>query len=230
MLFKLSEIGKSPPGKRKAKRKASAKADGPPPPTGGAIAALGEHQRALLDVVRLERIREVIGDLRKGINLHVVSVKDWSAADLIAYVAAHTGPAELAFSSWGLSESAVSTLAQLKAAGLITRISAIMNHQSVTQRSDPLAQLGVIAERLTIHNCHAKAYVITNPDWAVSIVTSANMTKNPRIEAGVITEGRAVADFHLAWIEQALTYSGQFAHKPNPTAEAKIRAFLGGKE
>lgn len=228
MLFKISEI--SPPRRAPHKRKGKPKADdGPPRPTGGAVAALGAYQLALLDVVKLEHIRKTIGDLSKGCNVHIVSVKDWSAADLIAYIAAHTGPADLAFSSWGLSESAVSILAQLKAAGLLRRIRAIMNHQSVTQRSDPLAQLQVVADELTIHNCHAKVYVITNESWAFSVVTSANMTKNPRIEAGVVTEGREVADFHLAWIGQALTYSGKFKHKPNPAAEAKIRAFLEAK-
>lgn len=220
MLFSMKEI--QPEAPAKGKRKPT----GPPAPTGGAVAALAEHQVALLDVVKLNHIREVVGDLTPGCCVHLVSVKDWSAADLIAYAAAHAGPCDLAFSSWGLSESAVSTLAQLKAAGLLRRISAIMNHQSVTQRSDPLAQLSVVSDRLTIHNCHAKVYVITNDAWAFSIVSSANMTKNPRIEAGVITEGRQVADFHLAWIEQALTYSGNFEHKPNPTAEAKIKAFM----
>jgi hypothetical protein len=49
--------------------------------------------------------------------------------------------------------------------------------------------------------CHAKLLVVINKDWAVSVTGSANLTKNSRLEAGVISCTPAIANFHKSWIE-----------------------------
>jgi hypothetical protein len=58
--------------------------------------------------------------------------------------------------------------------------------------------------------CHAKVTVIENDEWGISIVGSANYTRNPRIEAGVLFTCRNVAVFERDWIERELADKSVF--------------------
>ena len=57
-----------------------------------------------------------------------------------------------------------------------------------------------ITTSVKLAKCHAKVTVLENEHWSVTIVSSANMTNNPRIEAGVICTDLAAAEFHKKWI------------------------------
>ena len=43
---------------------------------------------------------------------------------------------------------------------------------------------------------HAKLTVLINDDWAIGISSSANLTRNPRIESYVISTHRDIAEFY----------------------------------
>ena len=58
--------------------------------------------------------------------------------------------------------------------------------------------------------CHAKVTVIQNETWGISIVSSANYTRNPRIEAGVICNSKEIAEFHKNWIVNELNNTSDF--------------------
>lgn len=54
---------------------------------------------------------------------------------------------------------------------------------------------------------HAKVLLLENPDrdaW-ITVEGSANLTANPRLEQYVMTNDRALYDFHRTWTEEALT-------------------------
>ena len=61
-----------------------------------------------------------------------------------------------------------------------------------------------------MYPCHAKAAVLINDDFAVSIATSANLTNNPRIEVYVIVDDPDIAEFHKTWIEKGLERGDNF--------------------
>ena len=54
---------------------------------------------------------------------------------------------------------------------------------------------------------HSKLMMIENParDAYITIVGSANLTANPRLEIYVITNDRPLYDFHREWVEEVLT-------------------------
>lgn len=51
--------------------------------------------------------------------------------------------------------------------------------------------------------CHAKMFTLTGGRFDVAVVGSANLTANPRIEAGVIHADSTVAAFHVGWLTEA---------------------------
>jgi hypothetical protein len=56
-------------------------------------------------------------------------------------------------------------------------------------------------KNLKLTHCHAKVLSIVSPDISFLVVGSANFTKNPRKEAGVIICSRESADFSFNWIK-----------------------------
>ncbi|MEI3000522.1 MAG: hypothetical protein V8T86_06415 [Victivallis sp.] len=55
---------------------------------------------------------------------------------------------------------------------------------------------------------HAKGFLLSNAEWRVSVISSANFSNNPRIEGGCISTNPVVFDMHREWIEQLLHQRG----------------------
>lgn len=59
---------------------------------------------------------------------------------------------------------------------------------------------------------HAKVTLLCNPAAAIVIEGSANLNDNPRFEQYVITNDRALYDFHRAWMEEVLARGTELPH------------------
>lgn len=141
--------------------------------------------------------------MTKRAHLHFCTEGKWSSHEMLAVILARTGPAALSLTSWGLTEDPVRHMAHLMRQGTITSIRMLLDKRIVAHNPQAyqLAQAqfgnGVITA-----NIHAKVMVVRNAQWDIVVITSANMTRNKRIEAGVIMESPEAAEFHENWINR----------------------------
>lgn len=164
---------------------------------------------------RFSKCSAVLGKIRKGQTIHLVSAADWSAHDVIRQLIETTGPVDLWFATWSISEGGLREILRLRDSGKIKSINAIIDWRVLVRNREAVQLARAQADNIATHPCHAKVYVLKNKDWAISVVGSANLTNNPRIEASVITENAEIADFHTGWMKEVIDNTDPFEENQN---------------
>jgi len=152
-----------------------------------------------------EKLHQVFGQVVDGQSLHYASLGDWSTHDLLFFLLEQTGPARVYFTTWAISEYAIRQLYQFIEHGLILELKGIFDYRNGIRKPAELQFLQKITTDIKAAKCHAKVTVIENDNWGISVVGSANYTRNPRIEAGVLCCDKTVAAFHRDWILKELS-------------------------
>ena len=152
-----------------------------------------------------EKLHQVFGQVIDGQSLHYASLGDWSTHDLLFFLLEQTGPAKVYFTTWAISEYAIRQLYQFIEHGLILELKGIFDYRNGIRKPAELQFLQKITTDIKAAKCHAKVTVIENDNWGISVVGSANYTRNPRIEAGVLCCDKTVAAFHRDWILKELS-------------------------
>ncbi len=154
--------------------------------------------------VQLDRLQTLIPGISPGQSIHVVAAGQWCNFDLLEHLGNLVGPAELWLSTWGISDPGVRAIDRMLKRGIVTTCNALVDNHTAIQHSGATAFLRDVSTNFGVLKCHAKAYVLLGDQLAVSLITSANLTRNPLLEAGVVTESRPIAEFHRDWIGRAL--------------------------
>ena len=174
----------------------------------GSVAVAGEN---LLTIGKAhEKLHQVFGKVADGQSIHYASLGDWSTHDLLFFLLEQTGPARVYFTTWAISEYAIRQLYGFIEHGLILELKGIFDYRNGVRKPAELQFLQKITTDIKAAKCHAKVTVIENDLWGISVVGSANYTRNPRIEAGVLCCDRRVAAFHRDWILKELSNSSAF--------------------
>ena len=118
----------------------------------------------------------------------------WSMHDLMIYILKQTGPADVLVTTWSISEAAVREMLLKHKEGLIKSIKFLIDPRIKVRNPKPLQLLAANFPYKFIA-CHAKVTTIENENWNISIVSSANMTNNPRFERGVIFPFKEIFEF-----------------------------------
>ncbi|MDY0002575.1 MAG: hypothetical protein RBU30_14865 [Polyangia bacterium] len=162
--------------------------------------------------VRVQRVAALLPmELHPGQSLHLVSAGEWSNYDLIESLLRYfPEPPALYLATWSSSDSAVRQLARLRTEGRVSALHSIMDHHAAQQRTDGAAYLQGVSDTYGTTGIHAKVAVLISSTVGITVIGSANLTTNPRIEAGVITHDLTVARFHAQWITDAITQGGLF--------------------
>lgn len=171
-----------------------------------AAAATGRSVLAMAESV--ETLRAVVGNVEPDQVIKFVTNGAWSMHDLLGYLLQKTGPARIYLSTWTITETPVRVLCNLKEQGLITELHCVLDYRTKDRTPKPFQLLSGVANRVKLTKCHAKVTVIENDAWGISIVGSANYSKNPRLEAGTIFTTKHDAVFDRAWLERTLDDNG----------------------
>lgn len=145
-----------------------------------------------------------IGELVEHKVIKFMSKGAWSMHELLAYLVEKTGPADVHLSAWTMSEDPARVIYKLKEEGLIKKLSCLLDYRIHTNAGDAMQLLLGITDRIALVKTHAKVMVILNKQWGISVVGSANFSRNKRIEAGTIFIHRPSALFEREWIESIL--------------------------
>ena len=191
-LFSLMDLVKKKPDKTKS----------------GSVAFTGSN---LLTIGKAgEKLLQVFGKVIEGQSVHYASRGDWSTHDLLFFLLEQTGPAKVYFTTWAISEYAIRQLYGFIEHGLILELKGIFDYRNGIRKPAELQFLQKITTDIKAAKCHAKVTVIENDRWGISVVGSANYTRNPRIEAGVLCCDKTVATFHRDWILKELSNTSAF--------------------
>ncbi len=151
-----------------------------------------------------ETLDERIGTLIPPENIQMVSYGEWSTHDLLLFILNQTGPAKVYFTTWAISEFSIRQLYQLCQDGLITELRGLFDYRNGIHKPGALQLLRSLSDNICPAKCHAKVLLVFNDTWGVSILSSANMTENPRWEAGTICTDRDMCFPHMDWIDSVI--------------------------
>lgn len=141
-----------------------------------------------------------IGDIRQNEVIPFATGGKWSMHQLMEYLLIQTGPCKLWFTTWTISEDAMRAMVDMIQKGLITELNAVLDYRIERRKPEAFQLAANIITNIKLTKCHAKVLILTNADWQVSVMGSANFSKNPRLEAGVIFTDATTAQFNINWI------------------------------
>ena len=186
-----------------------------PPAATAPMRPAGLHRPPLPALYLLSKgrqaLRQHVGQLEQGRTVHYATGGRWSAHELLQFVLERTGPARVSISTWTVTEAPVRALLALREAGLITELALLFDYRIKTRCPKAVQLVAALGARVGLAKCHAKLTVVENAEWAVTILSSQNYTRNPRIEAGVLFTDRAAADFHAGWLREQLAGNQPFS-------------------
>jgi hypothetical protein len=148
----------------------------------------------------LKQLRKVIGELQQDQHIHFQTSGSWSMHNLMEYILRKIGKADVYFTTYSITEETLRNVHKLIDEDLINSIHALFDYRIEKRKAESFQFASRIMNDYCLVKCHAKVMVIANDDWKVSIVGSANMTTNTKLEAGVICTDKSVAHFHKNWI------------------------------
>jgi hypothetical protein len=145
-------------------------------------------------------IEEKIQTISPGQSCCFISYGAWSNIDLLEYLLIKSGPAKVYFSTWSISAEAISRIAAWHNQNVITDLHVVMDAGLRNRKPDLYQQAVGSFAKLKVTAIHAKVTVVQNENFNLVVIGSANYTKNPRIETGMIINDKTVADFNIKWI------------------------------
>lgn len=123
-------------------------------------------------------------DLTQGRSYLLTTRGGWSLHELILFVASRLGPCTARVASWGVSERPIRELLDARRDGRFTSLRFFLD---VRVRSEcPQAFQLLLAEPLAqvaLAKNHSKLAVLQGADRSAVIISTANLTVNPRYEA-----------------------------------------------
>jgi hypothetical protein len=187
MLFKVSEIGKDVVQAEQSRD-------------------VLKHSAGLNRVYLSEnykQLNESLSGIVPGETYHLVSLGRWSMHHLLFHLLKITGPAMVYATTWSISEDVVRHLVEARNQGLIKEMSFIYDYR--VRKYKPAAYF-LSKEHFTskVTSCHAKVTILESETHSLTIIGSANYTRNDRIEVGVIFTDKETATFHKNWITTEL--------------------------
>jgi hypothetical protein len=152
------------------------------------------------------RAHDQLADLKRGDSVHIASMGKLSLHDVAAAAAlvTHYGPFEcLTLSTWAASPEAIHRLIGLRTAGHVSRLEALVDARAPLDCPDAHALLKLSFDRYGIGQNHSKVMAFTGGP-GIAVVSTANLTRNPRCEVLVVSMDTALAEFHRDWIREVL--------------------------
>lgn len=108
-------------------------------------------------------------------------------AEIIEWVLAQTGPADVSISTFSTSEEFLRRLARLRNRGLVVSCSLFCDLRAARKTASLYHFIKGVFDSVALCQNHSKVVLISNDSCRVAVITSQNQTRGDRYEAGVIT-------------------------------------------
>jgi hypothetical protein len=142
---------------------------------------------------------DAVGVLTPGCRVVGINRGQFSLLDIIDAVLPQVGVADLTVSTWTPGKREIDSVAELIRHHRLSKFRLLVDRSFVTrhpQYVDELRALGADSIRQT--KTHAKFALIAAGDWRITIRTSMNFNRNPRLEQFDLDDDRLIYDFFNA--------------------------------
>lgn len=148
-------------------------------------------------------LKNVVALVDKNNVVFWKSEGDWSMHQMLLALLDITGPAAVYISSYAMGETPARVLAQLYDKGGFS-FHCVLDNRVEVRTAGSLQLISEICCSYALVDTHAKVTIITNNEWNLCVIGSANYTENKRFEAGIICNDANVASLHIDWIKKAI--------------------------
>lgn len=155
-------------------------------------------------------LRDAFPRIERGMDYPFASGGDWSTHDLLFHLLQIIGPAALTAATWSVAEHAAQKLIAALDEGSLTDIKFLVDWRVQVRTPGFMTLAKRHFTDIRVSSTHAKVFVLRNDEWNLSLVGSANLTNNPRIEAGHLSTNPDTANFHADWIEREIQNAAPF--------------------
>ena len=139
-----------------------------------------------------------LGTIQPGRDKHFYSRGAFNLVQLVLYLLAQTGPADVFISSYSIAEDSLATLKRQVEKGSIRSIRFLIDNRVRTISPKPFDYLaGAFPGQYSCCALQAKVALLWNEQWQLSVVGSQNATHNPKLERGIIHTDPDVFQFDL---------------------------------
>ena len=128
------------------------------------------------------------------------SKKGFDIVDLLQIILDKIGSCDIIISTYAISELSTRKLFFLKQAGKIRTLNFLLDKRNIVHKEAALQFLKNFSDSVIIDDNHSKVTVLKNKIYNISIISSMNYTRNPRMESGVIINSESIALFNEKWI------------------------------
>lgn len=94
---------------------------------------------------------------------------------------------DVLISTFGLTEEYVNKISLFKRSGLINRIKLVIHPGIKSTQPKVIGHINQVFDEVVFGNVHAKVITITNGPVNFTIISSMNLTRNNKCEAGIIS-------------------------------------------
>jgi len=157
-----------------------------------------------LEGKKLNQISQKIGKLEPNISIFFKTDGAWSAIDLIEYLLQQTGAADIYFSTWSIGPEALRFYSHWLTSGLVKSAVGIIDEGFRNRKPDLYHQAINTFSSLKFSKSHAKVTIIKGENLSLTLMGSANLTRNPRTEVGVIIVNDDLAQRNINWIMEGV--------------------------
>ena len=144
-----------------------------------------------------------LGKIENGKFYQFYSSGRFSMTDVMLHILKQIGPAHILCGTWSVSMESIDQLVKLYKRGGILSLSFVLDPRVKVTKAKPLQMIKANFP-LVFKPWHAKVTTMQNNDWNISIVSSQNMTQNPKIERGCIFTDNATFEFDKKVLEHEL--------------------------
>ena len=117
----------------------------------------------------------------------------WSYHQLIKQLIIQAGVSDVYTSTWAITEEPLRVLHKLKTDSLIKQLHGIFDYRLSERSAKGYAFAKEFFDKIILTENHSKVTIIHNETLPISVIGSANWTKNRRLEAGVILTNHQTA-------------------------------------
>lgn len=118
---------------------------------------------------------------------------------LIKHICEIIGPSEVTLCTWAMTEKPLEVIQMLKQKGLITKLTGLFEDK-ITTKGKGYAFAQQFFDETFLTRIHAKVTVFQNEHYSVTVFSSANLTKNRRVESGTIICDKKTAQWAKNYI------------------------------
>jgi hypothetical protein len=161
----------------------------------------------IFDFKHFEIIKNEIGNIEPDKYYHFFTQARWSSHELLLYLLYCAGKSDIIITSFSISDEVIRTLINASENDLINNLQAVLNTEVKRNKTSLLMFANKAITSIALSNNHMKLTLIESDKLKITVNQSANLTKNPAFESGVICTYPEIFNIYKKEIQRVINNS-----------------------